>query len=77
MEIKVEEPIVLVVHVLKALGHNRKMAGWEYRSAPPHVRRFVTGTFSEVTAELATNGYTYSVEVDEEDVPLLDFAARV
>lgn len=75
METESEEPIILEARVLTASGHNRKLVGWEYRSAPPHVRRFITGAFSQVTAELATNGYTYSVVVEEKEVSFLEFLA--
>jgi len=71
-----EEPVVLRVKVLRAGRHNRRLDSWEWLSAPPHVRRFIEGGFASVVLELATLGYTFRVEVLEEDISFLDFASR-
>lgn len=67
------EPIVIGVNVEKC-GHNRRLTGdssWLWISAPPHVQRFVTGSLAAVVAELATLGYTFTVEPREREISML------
>lgn len=52
---------------------NARVAGWRWVSAPPHVQRFVTGTFAEVVAELAASGYQFTVCSQTVEVSMLNW----
>lgn len=69
------EPIVLAPRV-EVCGWDARMTDeWRYITAPPHVRRFIAGTFAEAVDELARLGYVFSVKPEAVEVSIVEWYA--